>query len=154
SLRLIEAIPWPARNPLLLTIVAFGLGIFVGYFYRSGRFFPAVASAVATALVLVTLIGVTFSDDNARGSTDTPSAATMSDSPRRLPDGTAFVAKPTQRLLEIRTVAARLETAQAAVRLIGRVIGDPNRTSVVQSVHGGRVIPLDGGLPRIGQAVR
>ena len=34
------------------------------------------------------------------------------------------------------------------------MIGDPNRTSVVQSVHGGRVLPLEGGLPRIGQPVR
>ena len=49
---------------------------------------------------------------------------------------------------------AKLETARPAVNLIGRVIGDPNRTSIVQSVHGGRVTPLDGGLPRIGQAVR
>jgi RND family efflux transporter MFP subunit len=40
-----------------------------------------------------------------------------------------------------------------AVNLIGRVIGDPNRTSVVQSIHGGRVIPLEGGVPRIGQSV-
>jgi RND family efflux transporter MFP subunit len=33
------------------------------------------------------------------------------------------------------------------------VIGDPSRTSVVQSIHGGRVIPLEGGIPRIGQSV-
>jgi cobalt-zinc-cadmium efflux system membrane fusion protein len=77
----------------------------------------------------------------------------MSDAPRRLPDGTAFVAKSTQRLLDIRTVAAKPETATPAVNLIGRVIGDPNRTSVVQSIHGGRVIPLEGGLPRVGQSV-
>ena len=40
------------------------------------------------------------------------------------------------------------------MKLIGRVIGDPNRTSVVQSLHGGRIIALDSGLPRIGQVVR
>jgi RND family efflux transporter MFP subunit len=77
----------------------------------------------------------------------------MSDASRRLPDGTAFVAKPTQRLLEIRTAAAKSETVRPAVNLIGRVIGDPNRTSVVQSIHGGRVIPLEGGIPRIGESV-
>lgn len=78
----------------------------------------------------------------------------MSDAPRRLPDGTAFIAKPSQRLLDVRTAGAISETATPAVSLIGRVIGDPNRTSIVQSAHGGRVTPLDGGLPRIGQAVR
>jgi len=77
----------------------------------------------------------------------------MSDAPRRLPDGTAFVAKPTQRLLEVRTTATKPETVRPAVNLIGRVIGDPNRTSVVQSVHGGRVVPLEGRIPAIGQTV-
>ena len=44
------------------------------------------------------------------------------------------------------------EAVEVVFSLIGRVIGDPNRTSIVQSVHGGRVTPLDGGVPRIGQA--
>ena len=71
-----------------------------------------------------------------------------------MPDGTAFVAKPTQRLLDVRTVAAEPTTATPGVSLIGRVIGDPDRTSVVQSVYGGRVTALAGGFPRIGQKVR
>ncbi len=81
-------------------------------------------------------------------------AAALSDAPRRMPDGTAFVAKPTQRLLNIRTVAAEPTTATPGVTLIGRVVGDPDRTSVVQSVYGGRVTALAGGFPRIGQKVR
>ncbi len=81
------------------------------------------------------------------------SPSTLSDAPRRLPDGSLFVAKPTQRLLEVRTVSAKLQTETPAVKLIGRVIGDPNRSSVVQSLHGGRIIALDAGLPRIGQVV-
>jgi RND family efflux transporter MFP subunit len=103
------------------------------------------------------LVAVALSDENQRSgntATQTPPPDLMSDAPRRLPDGTAFVAKPSQRLLEVRTAGAKLETTRPAVSLIGRVIGDPNRTSVVQSVHGGRVTPLDGGLPRIGQTVR
>jgi multidrug efflux pump subunit AcrA (membrane-fusion protein) len=79
---------------------------------------------------------------------------TMSDAPRRLPDGTLFVAKSTQRLLDVRTVRATQDTETPAIKLIARVIGDPNRTSVVQSLHGGRVIALEKGLPRIGQTVR
>jgi biotin carboxyl carrier protein len=40
-----------------------------------------------------------------------------------------------------------------AVSLIGRIIGDPNHTSIVQSIYGGRVVPNAKTLPRIGQKV-
>lgn len=82
------------------------------------------------------------------------SQTTLSDAPRKLPDGTLFVAKPTQRLLDVRTMPAKAETEAPAVKLTGRIIGDPNRISVAQSLHGGRIIALDSGLPRIGQTVR
>ena len=77
----------------------------------------------------------------------------LSDAPRRLPDGTAFAAKPTQRLLDIRTVVSEPQTVRPALNLIGRVIADPNRSSIVQSVYGGRVVPSEGAIPRIGQLV-
>lgn len=79
--------------------------------------------------------------------------ASVSDAPRRLPDGTAFAAKSTQRLLDVRTDVARSQTVRPAFNLIGRVIGDPNRSSIVQSIYGGRVIASETALPRIGQAV-
>jgi membrane fusion protein, heavy metal efflux system len=153
---LIDSIPWPIGHPVVLILVTFGLGVLFGHFHRSGRFGPAVATGAAAAGVLAILVvaAVSGNDHDRSGSTARSTmGAGMSDAPRRLPDGTAFVAKPTQRLLEIRTAAAKSETARPAVNLIGRVIGDPNRTSVVQSIHGGRVIPLEGGIPRIGQSV-
>ena len=76
------------------------------------------------------------------------------DAPQRLPDGTVFVPKPSQRLLEVRTTLGKPEKASRAVNLIGRVIADPNRGGVVQSLNGGRVIAPEKGLPRVGQAVR
>jgi hypothetical protein len=76
------------------------------------------------------------------------------DSPRRLPDGHVFVPKPTQRLLDVRTEPLAPRSAQRSVSLIGRVIADPNSTSLVQSINGGRVMAPDGGLPRIGQKVK
>jgi membrane fusion protein, heavy metal efflux system len=155
SPRWVASIPSPIRNPVMLTLVAFVLGVLVGHFHRSGRFVPAMATGAAAAVVLIFLVAVALSDDeHDRNAVQVGKAAAMSDAPRRLPDGTAFVAKPTQRLLDIRTAPAKSETVRPAVHLIGRVIGDPNRTSIVQSIHGGRVIPLDGGLPRIGQSVR
>jgi RND family efflux transporter MFP subunit len=152
----ISSIPWPIRHPIALILITFGLGVLFGHFQRSGRFAPATATGAAAAVVLVALVAVSVSGndrDHPASAARNTAGAGMSDAPRRLPDGTAFVAKPTQRLLEVRTAAAKPETVRPAVNLIGRVIGDPNRTSVVQSIHGGRVIPLEGGIPRIGQSV-
>lgn len=156
-LRWITTIPAPIRNPIVLSVAIFGLGVMFGQFRRRRLFVPALASGAATIVVLTLLAAVALSDDGQGSNKSAPAAAqqtAMSDAPRRLADNSAFVAKPTQRLLEVRTVPAQAETVRPAVNLIGRVIGDPNRTSVVQSIHGGRVIPLDTGLPRIGQAVR
>jgi membrane fusion protein, heavy metal efflux system len=151
----IGSVPWPIGHPIILILIAFGLGVLFGHFQRSGRVGPAMATGVAAVGVLLVLIvgALSGGDHNHSGSGARTPGAGMSDAPRRLPDGTAFVAKPTQRLLEVRTTAAKPETVRPAVNLIGRVIGDPNRTSVVQSVHGGRVIPLEGRIPAIGQSV-
>jgi HlyD family secretion protein len=152
----IGSIPWPIGHPIVLILITFGLGALFGHFHRSGRFGPAMATGAAAAGVLAILVVAALSG-NDHGRSGSAARSTMgagiSDAPRRLPDGTAFVAKPTQRLLETRTLATKSETVRPAVNLIGRVIGDPNRTSVVQSIHGGRVIPLEGGIPRIGQSV-
>ncbi len=154
--RWFAAIPAPIRNPIVLTVITFALGALFGHLQRNGRVIPAIATGAAAVGVLVVLVAVALSreaPDHAGNAGPPSTEGPMSDAPRRLPDGTAFVAKPTQRLLDIRTVAARPETATPAINLIGRVIGDPNRTSVVQSVQGGRVVPLEGGLPRVGQSV-
>ena len=156
SSRWIDAIPPTVRNPVVLAIVAFGLGVLVGHFHRSGLLLPAMATGTAAGVVLLLLVAVALSENDraAVGNlAQSTKAETQSDGPRRLPDGTAFIAKPTQRLLEVRTVAATPETVRTSVNLIGRVIGDPNRTSVVQSVHGGRIVPLESGVPRVGQRV-
>jgi cobalt-zinc-cadmium efflux system membrane fusion protein len=150
----IASLPSPIRNPIVLASVAFALGILFGQLQRRGRSAPAMATAAAAAGVLLLMVAVALSDNGQGGAVPAAAGAGMSDAPRRLGDGTAFVAKPTQRLLEVRTVAAQPEMVRPAVNLIGRVIGDPNRTSVVQSIQGGRVVPLEGGLPRIGQSVR
>jgi cobalt-zinc-cadmium efflux system membrane fusion protein len=149
--------PSPAHGQVALAVVTFGLGILFGQLYQRRRFVPAMVAGAAAAGFLILLVTVAFGHEGHDHPGDTaPSAgaAVTSDAPRRLPDGIAFVAKPTQRLLDVRTIAARPEGVRSAVNLIGRVVGDPNRTSVVQSVPGGRVIPLEAGLPRVGQSVR
>jgi membrane fusion protein, heavy metal efflux system len=149
----ITAVPWAIRHPVALTFAILGLAIlFTRYRHRSR---PIAATAAASMLVFAGFLAVSLrAEGQPPGNSAKKMLSDMSDAPRRLPGGAAFIAKPTQRLLEVRTAAAAAVTASPAVTLIARVIGDPNRTGVVQSLHGGRVVPLEGGLPRIGQSVR
>ena len=82
------------------------------------------------------------------------SLAITGDAPRRLPDGSVFVPKPTQRLLDVRTVLAKEAPQRPSQSLVGRVIANPNRSGLVQSSTGGRVTPPSTGLPRLGQSVK
>jgi membrane fusion protein, heavy metal efflux system len=83
-----------------------------------------------------------------------PSSDNLSgDTPRRLPDGSVFLPKPSQRLLTVRTQVAVEGEANRTATLVGRIIADPNRAGVVQSINGGRVAAPSGGFPRLGQSV-
>src|SRR5262249_56210561 len=52
-------------------------------------------------------------------------SASAGNSPFRRPDGTLFVPKPTQRLLEIRTRVAAVESRPRTVRFLGRIVPNP-----------------------------
>jgi membrane fusion protein, heavy metal efflux system len=75
------------------------------------------------------------------------------DSPHRLPDGRVFLPKPSQRILDVRTSVVRPQTMSKATVFVGRVIANPNRSGLVQSITGGRVTAPDAGLPRMGQTI-
>jgi hypothetical protein len=79
--------------------------------------------------------------------------AATGDTARRLPDGRVFLPKPMQRILDIRTGIAKSETVPKAAVFVGRVITDPNRSGLVQSINGGRVMAPEQGLPRLGQVI-
>jgi RND family efflux transporter MFP subunit len=154
-LRWITAIPPPFQSALLLSFAIFGLGVLFEQSRRKRLVARSLITGAAAFAILALLLAVTLVEKEGRSSNaaQVPPAA-MSDAPRRLTDSTAFIAKPTQRLLDIRTAAAKPETSRSAISLMGRVIGDPNRTGIIQSIHGGRVIAMESGLPRMGQAVR
>lgn len=84
---------------------------------------------------------------------DAKALVTQSDTARRLPNGQLFVPKPMQRILDVRTIVAKPDTVAKSVVLVGRVIANPNRSGLVQSIQGGRVIAPEQGLPRLGQPV-
>ncbi len=81
-------------------------------------------------------------------------AATQGNAPHRRADGTIFLPKPTQRLLEVRTEIVQPREAVRTERFAGRVIPNPNRSGLVQGTIGGRIATAAGGLPRLGQAVK
>jgi membrane fusion protein, heavy metal efflux system len=120
--------------------------------------------ATLGAMVLATALSIASAADPARagpghsgdeGHSHGPEASEgASDSPRRLPDGSVFLPKPTQRLIEVRTQYVAPETVRHAIRIPGRVIANPHRTAIVQSVVDGRVAPVNGRFAHVGQHVR
>jgi membrane fusion protein, heavy metal efflux system len=74
--------------------------------------------------------------------------------PMRLPDGSLFVPKVTQRILAVRTTVTREGSAPLTVRLAGEITGDPRASAAVQTLQGGRVASGDAAWPVLGASVR
>jgi membrane fusion protein, heavy metal efflux system len=159
------ALEWTAHRPWLVAGGGGAVGLLAGLALarprrrnRRGRRTVAAAAAAATAagLLLAALVPTPAAAD-AGHDHDGPAVAAPRagvDAPSRLPDGTVFLPKVSQRLLEIRTTTLREGEAARSITLVGRVVPDPNRGGLAQSIAGGRIVPPEGGLPRLGQAVR
>jgi membrane fusion protein, heavy metal efflux system len=83
-----------------------------------------------------------------------PLAATTGSRPARLADGSVFIPKPTQRLLEVRTVRVLEGDVSRSLRLAGELVGDPRASAVLQTLQGGRVAGEGGSWPELGARVR
>ena len=81
-------------------------------------------------------------------------ASAGGNSPKRQPDGSVFLPKPSQRQLGVRTVVAEEKALPKTVELTGRVVADANAGGKVQPTQAGRIEPGPRGLPQLGQAVR
>ena len=84
---------------------------------------------------------------------DVPPAAT-GNGPRRLPDGSVFLPKPSQRQMGVRTLPVKLAPLARTTTLPGRVVMDPAAGGKVQALLAGRLQPGPKGLPQLGQAVQ
>ncbi|MDP2359021.1 MAG: efflux RND transporter periplasmic adaptor subunit [Beijerinckiaceae bacterium] len=147
---------WVSAGPLGAMLAIAGLGLGLAYHFLKRRRRPAAAtSAAVAASACVFLAAVSFGEwrSTAADAAKPPPPVALSDAPRRLQDGSAFAAKPTQRLLDVRTASAESQRVRPALTLIGRVIANPDRSSIVQSVYGGRIVPGETAIPRIGQQV-
>jgi RND family efflux transporter MFP subunit len=112
------------------------------------------------AMILIVAGMVAMSDGAARAhdgdehGTPATSVPSVRDLAQRLPDGSVFVPKSTQRILALRTMTIESAAHPIALELPGRIIPDPNASGFVQSSVGGRLSPPPGGFPRLGAQVR
>jgi membrane fusion protein, heavy metal efflux system len=140
-------------------LVIFTAGLVLGALLRGGRQIGPPAITLGAGLFLLaagTQAWAHEGHDHGGGEQQQqPAAATAvtGDRPQRLADGSLFVPKPTQRLLEVRTAILKEQAVRPALRLVGRVIADPAHSGLVQSVNGGRIFAPAGSLPRLGQVV-
>jgi len=76
------------------------------------------------------------------------------DQAQRLPDGSVFVPKASQRILAIRTEVAATAAHARMAELPGRIVPDPDASGYVQAAVSGRLSAPPGGFPRLGTPVR
>ena len=128
------------------------VGILIGWLGSRSR--PA--SATVASLIAVATIGMMpftaeAHEGHDHGAEET--APIAGDRPTRLPDGSVFLPKPTQRLLSIRTNIFQPVLAGKSYSLAGQTIPDPNASGVVQAVRDGQILRARTRLPALGHSV-
>jgi cobalt-zinc-cadmium efflux system membrane fusion protein len=114
-------------------------------------------SAMPMLAVAVVAAGLAMPQDATAGAGHDhgeEAASASGNSPKRQPDGSVFLPKPSQRQLGVRTVVAEEKALPKTVELTGRVVADANAGGKVQPTQAGRIEPGPRGLPQLGQAVR
>lgn len=121
---------------------------------RSAKAMPTLRSPLlAITLTLCAAFAPTAWAGPGHDHGDVPPAAT-GNGPRRLPDGSVFLPKPSQRQMGVRTLPVELAPLARTTTLPGRVVMDPAAGGKVQALLAGRLQPGPKGLPQLGQAVQ
>lgn len=116
----------------------------------------------AEILVVVVLAGALMPSlalagpghDHGDGGHDEAPVQARGIAPARLPDGSVFVPKATQRLLQVRTAPAAVSSAPRTQELIGTVVSDPAAFGQVQAPMDGRIEVNERGISFPGQRVQ
>jgi RND family efflux transporter MFP subunit len=112
---------------------------------------PAALLLLAAALASPALAGP--GHDGGHDEDEAPLVANPN-TPKRLPDGSVFLPKLSQRQLGVRTVLADAQSLPQTWQWVGKVVMDPNAGGKVQPTVDGRVEAGPRGLPLLGQTVR
>ena len=83
-----------------------------------------------------------------------PAAQAGGSAPVRLPTGEVYFPKPSQRLLQLRTAPAAVESVTPAAQLIGTVVADPSSEGRVQAPMEGQIEVAEGGVSFVGKKVK
>jgi membrane fusion protein, heavy metal efflux system len=135
-----------------LALAGFGFG--AALVFRSGRERWA-GAALALVMVLVLAVSAFGQSIPQPVKPTTISAPMIGDAvPHRHPDGSVFLPKATQHILDIRTIRALESEAARTEEIPGRVIPDPNKSGRVQAARDGRIEAGANGLPHLGQSVK
>ncbi|WP_051330523.1 efflux RND transporter periplasmic adaptor subunit [Niveispirillum irakense] len=137
-------------SDIALPLAALLVGLAGGWLLARRR--PGGPAVIALALALCLPL-IPQGGARAHEGHDEAPAPASGDAPRRLPDGSLFVPKPTQRLLQVRTMMLEVGAVSPTHTLPGRVIADPNRSGRVQAPQSGRIMPPEDGFPRLGDKV-
>lgn len=130
------------HSGLVWAASAFACGLVVAGLVRTRRRIAVVAGA---ALLVAALVA---------SGAFAQTAPVVRDVARRLPDGSVFMPKQTQRLLEVRTLLTEQSAHPVSIELPGRVIADPNASGYVQASVSGRLSAPASGFPRLGARVK
>jgi len=84
---------------------------------------------------------------------DEAPVASTGDGPKRLATGEVFLPKPAQRQLDLRTQVVQVKPQAKVIEMNGQVALDPQSGGVVQTILGGHFVPVDSGVPRLGEKV-
>jgi len=136
---------------LLAGATAAGFGLAIGLMAIGRR-----RSRTATTALIATLLmvpGAVAHEGEEHTGAAAPTQPIGRDLSQRLPDGSVFVPKATQRILAIRTAMTADGRFQRAIELPGRIIPDRNASGLVQASTGGRLSPPPGGFARLGTRV-
>ena len=141
-------LPWLPYGLLLL------LGVVIGHFFgmRAKPLAPSAVSLIVLSALMVAPLTTDAHEGHDHGAEDT--APPAGDRPARLPDGSVFLPKPTQRLLSIRTEIIAPVPVGRSYTLAGQTIPDPNASGVVQATSDGQIVKGQSDLPVLGQRVR
>ena len=116
----------------------------------------AIAPWLIVPFLAAALAGPAFAGPGHDGGHDHDEArvVTNPDAPKRLPDGSVFLPKLSQRQLGVRTLVAETQSLPLTWQWVGKVVMDPNAGGKVQTTIAGRIEAGPRGLPVLGQQVR
>jgi membrane fusion protein, heavy metal efflux system len=146
------AIPSRARSadPAIISTGIFGL--LIGAFAMAFRHRKLLIIGFVAFLIVVAM-GTSFVLAETPANLATAGKPVIRDVAQRLPDGSVFAPKTTQRILAILTVSAVEAESRKSIEMPGRVIPDPNASGFVQTAIGGRLLAPPGGFPSLGAKV-